>query len=112
MVVDLEIVSHEDLGRLRFGQFLPGDEIRTLSNWEYMDEIWVAEAFGFTELLRPARRPDVVRSAALDLAALPDDAQDALWAALQLPLRRGMSLDDLRPLARKAPKDPPLLERP
>lgn len=91
----MELVPHKQFGEIRLHQFLAADDIRELDNWEVMDEDWVGEAVGFTEVLRPARKPDVVRLVALDLDELTAETQCDLWSALQLPLRRGMSLVQL-----------------
>lgn len=91
----LEIISHDDFGCLRLSHFLASDAVREVSGWEYMDDEWIAEVAGFTEVLRPAHSADVVRAVSLDLDDLPAETQDDLLAALCLPLRRGMVLGEL-----------------
>ena len=67
-----ELIPYTVFGRLRLADFLPTSaEVETLTDWEYMDDVWVGDAFGFTEFLRLDEDPDVDRSVALDLAELP-----------------------------------------
>ena len=57
-----------------------------------MDDRWLGESTGgFTEFLRLEDDPDVVRSIALDLAALPRNTSDAVLRAIGLPLQPAMT---------------------
>ena len=91
-----ELIPYTVFGRLRLADFLPTSaEVETLTDWEYMDDVWVGDAFRFTEFLRLDEDPDVVRSVALDLAELPPDVTAAILTALRLPLALGMQSDDV-----------------
>ena len=91
----MELISHEEFGRLRLRQFVPSTIINELAGWEYMNEEWVGEAAGFTAVLRLAREPDVVRSIELDLNDLPEDTANTMLTALKLPLRKGMTVEQI-----------------
>jgi hypothetical protein len=84
-------ISHDEFGRLRLATFLPADTLVKLNNWEYLGELWLGEAAGFTEWLRLESDPDVLRSVALDLVALPERAAQEILSSIQIPLCRGMS---------------------
>lgn len=105
----MELLPHKEFGKLRLHQFVAADDIRALDNWKEMDEEWTGEAVGFTEMLRPTHRPDVVRLVGLDLEELTAEIQRDLWSALKLPLQRGMSLITSDRHSRKASQDSPLL---
>ena len=80
---------------LRLSQFLPGEEIAELAEWEFLDRIWIGEAVGFTEWLRPAEDAESLGCVSLDLVALPLERSNAILARLDLPVRRGMPLEQL-----------------
>ena len=86
----MELPTYDEFGKLRLRRFV-SRRIRALKDWEYEEELWVGEACGFTEVLRLARDPKVVRSVAVDLTDLPSRAQARLWNALGVPLRHGMT---------------------
>jgi hypothetical protein len=92
----LRVISHERFGELRLAQFLPHAELAELANWEFMDHTWVGEALGFSEWLRLASDPVVLRSLALDFSEFPEVAATAVLNAIELPVRPGMQAADLR----------------
>ena len=87
------MIGYEDFGRLRLAQFVPSDTgITAIENWEFMGRLWVGDAIGFTEFLRLRRSSEVTRSIAVDLAALTRETSAAIFAAIDLPLAQGISL--------------------
>lgn len=89
------MISHHDFGELRLSQFVPKSEIVELTNWQFMERTWVGEAIGFSEWLRPQSSPNLLRSLALDLAVFPESTSKAVFSRLGLPLRRGMSIEQI-----------------
>lgn len=90
------MISHEEFAVLRLAQFLPAEEIQTLNDWEFLDRIWIGEALGFSEWLRLADEPDVLRSLSLDFDEFPAACTHRVLGTIGLPVRAGMRLDDLR----------------
>ena len=91
-----DLIPYATFGRLRLADILPRDmEAEPRIDWEYMEDLWVGEGFGFTEFLRLEEDPEVVRSAAVDLAELPPAVSAAVLDALRLPLAPGMRLGDV-----------------
>jgi hypothetical protein len=88
-------ISWDAFGRLRLSQFVAAKRIRPLEDWDFMERIWVGEAAGFSEWLRLADDPEVLRSLALDLANLEGDAVAAVLERLGLPLRHAMTRDEV-----------------
>ena len=72
------MLTHEKFGRLRLQDFISSAQVRALTEWEFMDRMWVGEAVGFTEWLRPEERPNVLESMALDMADLPEAAMGTI----------------------------------
>jgi hypothetical protein len=95
--VTVDLVTYVEFGRLRLADFLPDPAaIEALADWEYMDDLWIGEGFGFSEFLRLEDDPEVVRSIALDLTALPHEVTTAILDTLRLPLAPGMHIDEVR----------------
>ena len=90
------MIAHAKFGKLRLAQFCPDADIAELSRWEFMDAIWVGEAVGFSEWLRLESAPAVLRSLAIDFAEFPAVAAAAVLQAIDLPVRAGMSIRELR----------------
>lgn len=92
----MELITHQQFGRLRLTDFAPATaEIFELEDWEYLDQMWIGEAIGFTEWLRPVEKPDVLGALSLDLSDLPAEMSEKVFSALQLPLSRGMTYNQV-----------------
>jgi hypothetical protein len=91
------MISHAHFSDLRLAQVRPDAKIDELAGWEFMDATWVVggEAVGFSEWLRLESDPEVLRSLALDFAEFPEAATSAVLQAIELPVRRGMSAEEL-----------------
>lgn len=92
------MISHAQFSALRLAQFLPDAEIVELKNWEFMDQLWVGEAVGFSEWLRLESEPDELRSLAIDFNEFPAHATAAVLQMIGLPVQGGMTLAGLREL--------------
>src|SRR5262245_55435204 len=92
------MIPYEQFGKLRLKQFLPSRRLAQLTNWEFMDRIWVGDALGFSEWLRLEDSPDATRSLAIDFTEFPRKASDKALATIGLPVRPGMNLQELRGL--------------
>src|SRR4051794_13247448 len=90
------MISHARFGAMRLVQFLPHAEIAQLENWEIMDHFWLGEAVAFSEWLRLENEPDVLRSLAIDFTEFPGQVAAEVLRMIELPVRRGMKLDELR----------------
>lgn len=90
------MIPHEGFGRLRLAPFLPDADIADLEDWEFEDRLWVGEALGFSEWLRPVEEPEVLHSLAIDFARFPEDATAAVLSTIDLPLQAGMTLEEIR----------------
>jgi hypothetical protein len=89
------VLTHQEFGRLRLAEFAPKKQIRTLADWEFLGRLWIGEAIGFSEWLRPHERPTMLESLALDVAELPQEVVDRVLARLGLPLRKGLTRREL-----------------
>lgn len=92
----MELISYDAFGRLRLAEFAPrGEAPAALKDWEYEDDLWVGEALGFTEILRLAEEPAVVRSVALDLGNSAPAIGARVLGAIGLPVSPGMMVADV-----------------
>lgn len=71
-------------------------DVDDLDDWEFMGRMWVGEAIGFSEWLRPDDDPAQLGSLALALRDLPPELSERVLGHLQLPLSRGMDLAQIR----------------
>lgn len=90
------MISHAAFGKLRLAQFLPDAEIAELDHWEFMDHLWVGEAVGFSEWLRLESKPETLQSLAIDFSEFPGPAAADVLRTIDLDVRAGMNLDELR----------------
>jgi hypothetical protein len=63
-----------------------------------MDRIWIGEGIGFSEWLRLEHEPDMLRSLAIDFNEFPEQAAADVLRGIDLPVRAGMELNELREL--------------
>lgn len=90
------MITHRELAPLRLKDFLPQtDRIEQVDGWEFLEEVWLGEVYGFTEWLRLREDPQVLRSVSLDLADLDQEVADRILATLQLPLEYGMEPEEV-----------------
>ena len=89
------MITHQAFKKLRLNQFFPDIAVVALENWEFMDQLWVGEAIGFSEWLCFEERPTELGLLALDLNGLPDAGCRAVLQALDLPLAKGMSIAEI-----------------
>lgn len=92
------MISQARFGSLRLVQFLPDVEIADLENWEFMDQLWLGEAIGFSEWLRLEIEPEVLRSLAIDFTDFPQQAAANVLRMIELPVERGMKFAELSQL--------------
>jgi hypothetical protein len=90
------VIPHSRFSQLRLSDFVDPSEISQLSDWEFLDRLWVGEAVGFSEWLCLESSPQQLGSLALDLADLPHNAVESCLSAIGLPLSRGMSLPQIQ----------------
>ncbi|MGW1059158.1 hypothetical protein [Micromonospora rubida] len=88
-------IPHNAFGRLRLADFIGAVHLEQLRGWEYLERCWVGEASGFTEWLRLESDPEVTRSVAMDLVALPKPTVQNVVDALRLPLRAGLDQHEI-----------------
>jgi hypothetical protein len=92
----MELIPYDEFARLRLAQFCPdASKLAPLENWEFMGGIWVGEADGFTEFLRPEDRPDELGSIEIDLSEIQEDIGTAILEKIHLPMRRGMAFEQV-----------------
>lgn len=89
------MITYAAFGALRLRQFVDPSLIDTLDDWEFMDRLWVGEAFGFSEFLRLRRSPRVLRSLSIDLLDFPAGQAQRVLVLLGLPLAAGMSREQV-----------------
>lgn len=88
------MIDHRRFRALRMSDFVDPSMIISLCDWEFEGRICVGEALHFSEWLRPREHPDRLVSLSLDLRTFPEI--EAVLGRLELPLRYGQLLDDVK----------------
>lgn len=76
--------------------FLPASEIVELTDWEYLDALWIGEGYGFSSFLRLTSDPEILRSLTIDFSEFPPLACKAILDVIHLPLSKGMTLEEIQ----------------
>lgn len=94
---DMELIPYQQFAKLRMKQFVPADaEVSEGDGHEWMGGFWIHEGIGFTGIARHEDTPDEAGGLALDFRELPESAISAIFDAIRLPLRPGMSFEAVR----------------
>jgi hypothetical protein len=101
----MSMISHDRFGTLRLAQFIPNVELAELENWEFMGQLWVGEALGFSEWLRLEYEPDALRSLAIDFPEFPEQAAIDVLRTIDLQVRPGMKLGELHQILGRPVKE-------
>jgi hypothetical protein len=92
----MELIPYEQFGRLRLKQFVPPDaEIIEDEGYEWMGGFWINEGIGFTSMSRHEDTPTETGGLEVDFSELPEGAASAIFGAIHLPFRRGMTLEEV-----------------
>jgi hypothetical protein len=93
----MELISYEEFGRLRMKQFVPRDaEVIEADACEWMGGFWINEGIGLTSMSRHEDTPSETGGLEVDFSELPESAVAAIFDAIHLPLRPGMTLEEVR----------------
>src|SRR5262245_2159450 len=93
----MELISFEQFGKLRLKQFAqPEAEVVESAGYEWMGGFRINEGIGFTSMCRHEDTPEETGGLEVHFSELPESAVSAIFDAIQLPLRRGMSFEEVR----------------
>ncbi|GGD49930.1 hypothetical protein [Lacimicrobium alkaliphilum] len=89
------MIAHRHFASLRLRQFLAPESVEEFDSWLFMGREWLGEAFGATEFLRSKSVPDDTRLISLDLLNLPPQKAEMILSSLDMPVRTGMSEQEI-----------------
>lgn len=89
------MIAHSHFASLRLRQFLAPESVEEFDSWLFMGREWLGEAFGATEFLRSKSAPDHTRLISLDLLNLPPQKAAMILSSLDIPVRGGMSEQEI-----------------
>ncbi len=97
----VRLIPYREFANLRLTQFLVEHShlqstVQSLTDWEFMGDMWAGEAISFTEFLLHESLPNELGSLSLEVATLPPQVSEAVFHALHLPLRAGMSAHEVQ----------------
>ena len=92
----MSLIPYEKFTRLRLRQFEPSASNEEESAcFEFMDSLWHEESIRGAEFLRHERDPNRLGGICLDFRYMSPALPTSILAAIQLPLRPGMSVEDV-----------------
>ncbi len=92
----MEPISYEQFGKLRLRHFVPDpDAISETADWEWEGSLWFNEGIGFTSFSRHAHAPAETGGLEVCFSELPPSFAERLLRSIGLPLRPGMSRDEV-----------------
>lgn len=89
------MIAHSQFANLRLHQFLAPESVEEFDSWLFMGREWLGEAVGATEFLRSKSTPDNTRLISLDLLNLPPQKAAMILSSLDMPVRAGMSEQEI-----------------
>lgn len=99
------MISNKAFEKIRFHQFIDQEEIDQLENYEYLGLIWVGEGcYGFSDCIQLETEPQTTRCIHLDLREMPSEITRAILDFINLPLRGGMTKQEMDALLGKPQK--------
>ena len=95
------LIPYCEFANLRLTQFLTEHSrlqsaVQLLKHWEFMGGMWAGEAISFSEFLMHELLPNELGSLSLEFATLPPQVSEAVMHALHLPLKAGMSENEVQ----------------
>jgi len=92
----MNLITYEQLAKLRLRDFVPDpDSVDENDDWEWMDLLWHNESVGFTNFCRHEDTPDETGGVEISFAELPAPINRRMLSELGLPLRPGMSSEEV-----------------
>ena len=93
----MELISHLGFGKLRLENFISQNSpVESLADWEFMDDYWIGEAFGFSEWLRLEVQPGETQSISINLEDFDLDELNKIFNTLKVPLKPGMTYEEIK----------------
>jgi hypothetical protein len=94
----VELIPYKQFAKLRAVQFLPaGESVNECDGYEWMGGFWINEGIrGFTSISRHEDTPDEAGGLEIDFRDLPPAEVKTMLGAIQLPLRPGVSLEEVQ----------------
>jgi len=74
----------------------PGREVVEGDGFEWMGGLWISEGVGFTHVSRHRETPDEAGGLEVFFSELPESTSRAILDAIHLPLRPGLTLQEVQ----------------
>jgi hypothetical protein len=92
----MELIPYPEFARLRMNHLAPGRQIFESDDWEWMGGLWKNEGIRTcTSVSYHEDMPDEAGGLEVDFRDLPGADVLAIFAAIHLPLRPGMTLQEV-----------------
>ena len=90
------MINYENFGKLKLSEVWPENkDIHKVSNFEFMNDIWVGETYGFTEWLQLEKEPAITRSISIALLDTPDHVIERVLKQIGFDFEKGMTEEQI-----------------
>lgn len=91
----MELINYDHFYWLKLGDFIANkNDIRSLDDWEFMNDIWQGESVGFSEWIQ-LKNGAKEKSIAIDFTNLSKSTTDKMLLVLKLNVRKGMTKEEV-----------------
>jgi hypothetical protein len=94
----MELIPYSQFAKLRLKQFVESDvEVTEGDGWEWMGGLWFGEGISSsTYFARLKDTPDETGGLEIDFTELPESSAQSILDTINLPLKSGMTFDEVR----------------
>jgi hypothetical protein len=85
------MILHKEFSSIRLKDFISEEEIELTSGYEYLDQLWTGEVYGFSSFLRPYAYPESLECISLFLSEFKKPILDKIFRKIGLDIKSGES---------------------
>ncbi|GAL86028.1 hypothetical protein MYP_3257 [Sporocytophaga myxococcoides] len=89
------MISHKEFSSIRLKDYISEEEIELTSGYEYLDQQWTGEIYGFSSFLRPYDLPESLECISLYLSEFEKPILDKIFRKIGLDIKSGESETEL-----------------
>ena len=91
----MNIINYKEFEQLRISEFGSNkNEINNLTDWEFMEDLWIGESIFFSEWLRLESKPELTKSISVNFSDFSEQQISKILEKLKLPLKKGMKIKE------------------
>jgi hypothetical protein len=90
------MISYKEFGNIRLANIVEHiKEIQMFSDWEFMEDLWIAEVYKFNEFLRLENSPEITQSISLNFEDFENQKLVNFLKKIDIPLYPNMLAEEI-----------------